>query len=140
MPSAKDVRIEPIASADARRIITRLHYSGKVKNNSQLHLGAFLGGRCLGAMSFGPPNDRGNMLHLVSGSRWSDVLELNRMAFDDALPRNSESRALAVAMRLLRRHARHVKWVISFADACQCGDGTIYRASGFALTGIRRNV
>ncbi len=32
-----------------------------------------------------------------------------------------------------------IKWVISFADATQCGDGTIYRGSGFVLTGIRKN-
>ena len=33
-----------------------------------------------------------------------------------------------------------VKWVISFADACSCGDGTIYRASNFVLTGIKENL
>lgn len=32
-----------------------------------------------------------------------------------------------------------IEWVVSFADATQCGDGTIYRASGFLLTGIREN-
>jgi hypothetical protein len=32
-----------------------------------------------------------------------------------------------------------LKWVISFADGTQCGDGTIYRASGFVLTGIKDN-
>jgi hypothetical protein len=61
------------------------------------------------------------------------------MAFTDALPRNSESRAISIAMKLLRKHAPQLKWVVSFADACQCGDGTIYRASGFVLTGIKRN-
>ena len=33
----------------------------------------------------------------------------------------------------------HIEWVISFADGCQCGDGTIYRAAGFTLTGIKLN-
>jgi len=42
-------------------------------------------------------------------------------------------------MRLLKKHVSHIKWVITFADATQCGDGTIYRASGFALTGIKKN-
>lgn len=32
-----------------------------------------------------------------------------------------------------------LKWVVSFADGAQCGDGAIYRASGFVLTGIRVN-
>ena len=30
--------------------------------------------------------------------------------------------------------------IVSFADACSCGDGTIYRASNFVLTGIKENL
>jgi hypothetical protein len=40
-------------------------------------------------------------------------------------------------MRMIQKHYPHVEWVISFADGCQCGDGTIYRAAGFVLTGIK---
>jgi hypothetical protein len=61
------------------------------------------------------------------------------MAFSERLPRNSESRALGVAFRLLKKHKPDLKWVVSFSDASQCGDGTIYRASGFKLTGIKKN-
>ena len=32
-----------------------------------------------------------------------------------------------------------MKWIVSFADACSCGDGAIYRASNFILTGIKEN-
>lgn len=42
-------------------------------------------------------------------------------------------------MRLLKKNAPQIKWVISFADGCSCGDGTIYRASGFVLTDIKEN-
>jgi hypothetical protein len=42
-------------------------------------------------------------------------------------------------MRWLKKTYPFLKWVISFADATQCGDGTIYRASGFVLTGIKKN-
>ena len=61
------------------------------------------------------------------------------MAFSDRLPRNSESRALGVAFRLIKKHYPHIEWVISFADGTQCGDGTIYRAAGFVLTAIKKN-
>lgn len=128
-----------ITRQDADRVIKKLHYSGKVVNNSQLHLGVFLGTRLEGAMQFGPSLDRRKLLPLVAGTQWNGFLELNRMAFSDNLPRNSESRAIAVAMRLLRKTFPQVEWVVSFADATQCGDGTIYRASGFVLTGIRAN-
>jgi len=90
-------------------------------------------------MQFGPPMDKRKVIGLVEGTGWNEMLELNRMAFTDVLPRNSESRALSVAFRLIRKHYPHIKWVLSFSDATQCGDGTIYRASGFYLTQIKTN-
>ncbi len=137
MAGAKDIRVEPIACADARRIVAALHYSHRWVNNSQLHFGVFLGGRCGGAMQFGPPMCRENLIGLVSGTPWNGFLELNRMAFADWLPRNSESRALGVALRFIRKRYPWIQWIVSFADGCQCGDGTIYRAAGFVLTGIQ---
>lgn len=90
-------------------------------------------------MSFGPSLDKRKSIGLVSGTGWNGFLELNRMAFSERLPRNSESRAIAIAMRIIRKNYPHIDWVISFADATQCGDGTIYRASGFLLTQINPN-
>lgn len=140
MGLAKSIRVEPIRAPDAIRIIRTLHYSGKVVNNSRHHFGVFLDGRCGGAMSFGPPMDKRKLLGLVRGSGWESILELNRMALAEWLPRNSESRAIAAALRTLKRKLPRLGWVVSFADATQCGDGAIYRASGFTLTGIKRSV
>ena len=139
MATAKDIVLKPIDSRSANKVVKRLHYSGKVVQNSQLHLGVFLHDRLEGVMQFGPSLDKRKIQGLVDGTLWHEFIELNRMAFSERLPRNSESRAIAVAMKLLRKHAPQVKWVISFADATQCGDGTIYRASGFVLTGIKQN-
>ena len=139
MGKAKDIELRPIPAAQANELVKRVHYSGKVVQNSQLHIGVFYDGRLEGAMQFGPSLDKRKIQGLVIGTAWHEFIELNRMAFSEALPRNSESRAIAVAMRLLRKHAPQVKWVVSFADGTQCGDGTIYRASGFVLTGIREN-
>lgn len=139
MATAKDLQVRPIASADAIAFVKAHHYSGKVTQNSQLHLGVFLQDRLHGVMQFGPSLDKRKIQGLVFGTLWHEFLELNRMAFDDVLPRNSESRALSVAWRLLKKHAPQVKWVVSFADGTQCGDGAIYRAAGFVLTAIKEN-
>lgn len=139
MGRALDIQLRVIQSRIANDFIKKHHYSGKVVNNSKLHFGVFYNGRLHGAMSLGPPLDKRKMLGLVDGTPWNGVLELNRMAFDDVLPRNSESRAIAIACKLIRKNAPEVKWIISFADGCSCGDGTIYRASGFILTGIKKN-
>lgn len=139
MGDAKRIKVKPISSKDGNRIIKALHYSGKVVQNSQLHLGVFMDGKCGGALSFGPSLDKRNMLGIVEGTGWNEYIELNRMALADWLPRNGESRVLSVSMRLLKKHYPQLKWVISFADATQCGDGTIYRAAGFILTALRAN-
>lgn len=139
MVTAKDIRVAPVSRAAADACIRRHHYSGKTVNNSALHFGVFLGDVMHGALQFGPSLDKRKIQHLVSGTSWNGFIELNRMALGPALPRNSESRALAVAFRLMRKHYPHIEWVVSFSDATQCGDGTIYRAAGFVLTGIKAN-
>ena len=136
MASAKDIIIKPISSQDGNRIIKQLHYSGKVVQNSQLHFGAFLDGKCGGALSFGPSLDKRKIIGLVEGTNWNGFIELNRMALSDLMPKNSGSRVLSVCMRLIRKHYPHVKWVVSFADGTQCGHGTQYQAAGFVLTGV----
>lgn len=139
MGDAKNIIVKPISSKDANRLIKKIHYSGKVVVNSQLHFGVFMNGKCGGAMQFGPSLDKRKMLGIVSGTLWNEFLELNRLAFADWLPRNSESRAISYAMKFIKKKYPWIKWVISFADGTQCGDGTIYRASGFYLIGIKKN-
>jgi hypothetical protein len=139
MAKAKDIHIAPVKAADANALVKSVHYSGKVVQNSQLHLGVFLGGRMEGVMQFGPSLDKRKIQGLVAGTGWNGFIELNRMAFSDRLPRNSESRALSIAFKIIKKHYPHIEWVVSFADGAQCGDGTIYRASGFVLTGIKKN-
>lgn len=139
MTSAKSLVVRPIDAKTSIEFIKRHHYSGKWARNTQVHLGVFLGTSLEGVMQFGPPLDRRKLAGIIKGGATRSMLELNRMAFTEALPRNSESRAIGVALRLIRKHTPHVRFVVSFADAAQCGDGTIYRASGFVLTGIKPN-
>jgi hypothetical protein len=141
----KDIIVKVIKSKAANDFVKKYHYSGKVVNLSNLHFGAFLDGKLHGVLSFGPPMDKRKNLNLVETSnkgineKWNEMLELNRMAFDDYLPKNSESRCISVCIRLIKKNAPQIKWILSYSDATQCGDGTIYRASGFQLTQINKN-
>lgn len=139
MGRAKEIIVKVIPPRVAIPFVKKHHYSGKVVQNSNLHFGAFLDGKLHGVMSFGPSMDKNKMLKLVEGTKWNEFIELNRMAFDDYLPRNSESFCIGKVLKLIKKNAPHIKWVISFADGTQCGDGTIYRASNFILTGIKPN-
>jgi hypothetical protein len=139
MGKAKDIVLRPIPTSEMNPYMRRWHYSGKVDTRTQLSIGVFYEGRMEGGLQFGPSIDKHKVQGLVEGTGWNEWLDLHRLAFTDVLPRNSESRAISIAMKLLRKHAPHVKWILSYADATQCGDGTIYRASGFVLTKISQN-
>lgn len=139
MGRCKEIEVKVIPSKIANPFIKSHHYSGKVVNNSCLHFGCFLDGKLHGVMSYGPSLDKSKMCGLVKDTGWNEFLELNRMAFDDYLPRNSESYCIGKSLRLIKKNAPQIKWVVSFADGCSCGDGTIYRASNFVLTAIKEN-
>lgn len=139
MGRAKEIIVKVIPAKIANEFVKKHHYSGKVVNNSSLHFGCFLDGKLHGVMSFGSPFDKSRVLGMVQPCLWNEMLELNRMAFDEYLPKNSESRCLAISIKLIKKNAPHIKWLLSFSDGTQSGDGTIYRASGFKLTSIKPN-
>ena len=145
MGRAKEIIVKVIPAKIANEFVKKNHYSGKVVNMSSLHFGCFLDDKLHGVMSYGSPMDKRNVLPLVDSGiedfnkRWNEMLELNRMAFDDYLPKYSESRCISISIKLIKKNAPQVKWLLSYSDATQCGDGTIYRASGFKLTQINKN-
>lgn len=137
--SAKNLLVKGISASAARDFVRRYHYSGKVDTRSQVHLGVFWQGRLEGVMQFGPSVDKAKSQPLVTDTSWNGFIELHRLAFSDRLPKNSESRAISIALKMLKKNAPHIEWVLSYADGTQCGDGTIYRASGFHLIKITPN-
>ena len=145
MGRAKEIIVKVIPSKIANEFVKKNHYSGKVVNMSSLHFGCFLDNQLHGVMSYGPPMDKRNVLKLVNtgkendNEKWNEMLELNRMAFDDYLPKYSESRCISISIKLIKKNSSQIKWILSYSDATQCGDGTIYRASGFKLTQINKN-
>lgn len=139
MGRAKEIVLKVIPPKVANDFVKKHHYSGKVVPNSTLHFGAFLDGKLHGVISYGSSMVKKNVIHFVEGTKWNQFIELNRMAFDDYLPKYSESRCISISIKLIKKNAPHVKWILSFADGNLCGDGTIYRASGFKLIGVNKN-
>ncbi len=125
--------VKAIDSKAARDIVKQYHYSGKVVANSKLHLGVFnLAGELVGCLQFGPP---------MNGAKTSlkicDLLpmyELNRMVMADSEPRNSESMAIALCIKYLRRFT-DCKWLLSFSDGKEGNVGYIYQATNWQYIG-----
>lgn len=139
MGRAKEILVKVIPAKIANEFVKLNHYSGKFVPNSIIHFGCFLDGKLHGVLSYGNSMDKYKVGATVKNTGWNEFIELNRMAFDEYLPKYSESRCIAITIKLLKKNAPHIKWIISFADGSQCGDGTIYRASGFYLIGIKEN-
>ena len=139
MGRAKEIIVKVIPAKIANEFLKKHHYSGKVVANSNLHFGCFLDDKLHGVLSYGSSLDKSKTIGLVKPTLWNEFLELNRMAFDEYLPKYSESRCIAITIKLIKKNAPHMKWILSYSDGCDCGDGTIYRASGFVLTLIKEN-
>jgi hypothetical protein len=119
----------------ASAIIIKNHYSRRIYAASTLHLGVWLHGKLVGVLQFGFAMNPASADSVVAGTQMSEYLELNRMWLGDEAPRNSESKALAYSVRLIRRVRPAVKWIQSFADE-RCGlFGTVYQAAGFTFHG-----
>ena len=133
------LKVKLIKKPLADSIIKKYHYSGKVVQNSKLNFGVYYDDVLEGAIQFGSPLDKKKVIKYVDNSSWNSLFEINRMAFSDRLPKNSESRALSISMKMIKKNYPFVKWILTFADATSCGDGTIYRACGFLLVGVNKN-
>jgi hypothetical protein len=139
MGRAKEIIVKVIPAKIANEFVKKYHYSGKVVPNSILHFGCFLDEQLHGVLSYGSPMVKKNVIQFVENTKWNEMLELNRMAFNDYLPKNSESRCISISIKLIKKNAPHIKWLLICSDANLCGDGTIYRASGFHLIGVNKN-
>ena len=139
MGQAKNIIVKVIPRKIADDFVIKHHYSHKVAATGLLNFGAFIDNKLVGCAQWGRPINKYLQINLVKGTGWNDFLELNRLVLIDNTPRNTESRFISICIKLIKKNAPHVKWVISFADATQCGDGTIYRASGFQLIQINKS-
>lgn len=124
-----------IPRADACEVIRANHYSGRVVNNSYIHLGVWVGGERLGVLQLGYALNPRRVEHIVANTSIDEYLELNRMWLSDKAPRNSESRSLAYAVRWLRRALPRIRWIQSFADERCGGWGVVYQAANYVYVG-----
>jgi len=119
----------------ANKIIVKNHYSKKFYTATYIHLGVFIDGEMLGVLQFGYAMNPASCGSVVEGTEMNEYLELNRMWLDDKAKRNSESKALAYALRYIRGKFPKIKWIQSFADQRCGGFGIVYQAANFDYYG-----
>jgi hypothetical protein len=127
------IMVKPISPVIAKRIIERHHYLHSLPGGTKLTFGVFINDRLTGALSFGVGPF--NTYSLVYQAQPDDCLVLTRLWLSDELPRNSESKVIAVVIRALKRHT-DIKFLVSYADPSQGHIGIIYQAGGWLYTGL----
>src|SRR5918996_3268200 len=132
-PALQQLMVRPVPIILARKLVERHHYLRSLPGGTRLAFGAFAGARVMGAMTLGVGPL--NAYSLVEGATPDDCLTLTRLWLSDELPRNSESRFIAVVLRSLRRNT-YLKFLVSYADPAQGHLGTIYQATGWLYTGL----
>ena len=110
------------------------HYLGKQGFIATYNLGVFCNDSLYGCISLGSPNAKvmNGLYTPETQKRW---WEIKRLALSDDLPKNSESRVIAVSLRLLKK-IEEIKGVVTYADSGVGHVGTIYKAVGFEYRGL----
>jgi hypothetical protein len=135
---ARELEVKPVTATVARRVCEARHYLHTYPGGAVLNFGVFVGNLMLGVavLGVGPTN-----LHrLIKDAKNHEVVCLARLWLDDRLGRNSESRALGVILRMLKRGQTTVRAVVAYSDPLAGHTGTIYRASGFFYLGESRGM
>ncbi len=132
--SPLQLTFRPIGHDAANVAYGRWHYLRGREFFSTYDFGAYCGAAFHGAISYGPPNAK-----VIRGLFTPDTqfgwLEITRLAMSPACGKNSESRFIAITIRLLRRTAT-VRGILAYADDGVGHVGTIYKASGFECRGL----
>jgi len=132
--SAHDLQLQVITRNLACECYRKWHYLGDTLFLSSHDIGVFYNGELLGCISFGEPNatDLKGYWNRHTQKGW---LEIKRLALSPDCPKNSESRVIAISIRLLKKMLT-LKGIVTYADSGVGHVGTIYKASGFKYLGL----
>jgi len=126
-PAARELRVRPVDFTVARCFVRMHHYLGYAPPGARASLGVYYREHLVGVMIFTRPCARlEDQQH---------TLELSRMVLLDHCPRNSESRALGLAARWVKKNMPEIHRLIAYADPARGHKGTIYRAAGWRFLG-----
>jgi hypothetical protein len=129
----QSMMVKPVPFVAAKRLIERYHYLHTFPGGTKLAFGVFVGNCLHGAISLGA--GPANAYNLVYQAQPDDCLVLTRLWLADELPRNSESKVIAIVIGALKRNT-HIKFLVSYSDPSQGHVGTIYQATNWLYTGL----
>ena len=123
-----------IVQSIPKSVAAAVYYFGDKGFLHVYSFGALYKGYCWGALTFGIPNAK-NIKGLYNSDEQHGVLEITRLAFEEGAPKNSPSRLISQAIKLVQQRYP-LRLVVTYADTAQNHDGGIYKASNFKYHGL----
>lgn len=125
--SPLQLRLERIRNNSWRTYIIKNHPMHTAPAGCVIAWGVYFNHSLRGVIVFGRP--------VSSNIDQQHTLEETRFWLDDTCPKLSESRVLAIAVRLLKKEYPHIKRLIAYCDRTRCGPATYLRACGWTFEG-----
>jgi len=129
----KSLEVKPCERSHIKSFLEKHHYSHNINGvKSSYCFSVEHEGRLMGAVLFGQMS---TTAWKRFGESESEVIELRRLVLLDCCPKNSESRVISQCLRWIKKNAKHIKVVVSYADPNYGHTGVVYKASNFNLAG-----
>lgn len=130
--SFSDLTVRDINPQEARKLLNKYHYSHGLGNH-QFRTGAFHEEECIAVCVFGNLTRKETANRL--GLKPNQMMELTRFCIHPSYQkRNLASWLISRSIKRLKK-TKTLKCLVSFADSTFNHDGTIYKASNWALDG-----
>lgn len=130
----KKLNMKQISSQMARPIIEEGHYSHYMPQ-SYLCLGFYYDNWLATVIVYGPPVGRNVAGSVFEGGTERNVWELVRLFSYDWAGKNSESRAISLSFKYIKKNHSEVVALISYADPFEGHQGGIYKATNWRFEG-----
>lgn len=138
----KNYYVKEIPKEEGAKIIKEFHYSHKNIGYSTLYLGVFSNetDTLKGCLSFGKClNADATPPKILKGSNRNNMYELNRMVMSDDSPKLSESQAIGLCLKYIKRNYPHILYILSFSDGKEGNFGIIYQATNWTYLGYLKS-
>lgn len=133
-----DLYVVNIGREDAKRIVLAHHYMKTFPAGAFLYFGIFHKGikNIQGVAVFGKSTSTDSKAKLFPETvKPENILEMQRLWISDLMGKNAESKSLSLIVEAIKKNAKHIKVVWTYAGGCKNDCGIVYQSSGFMFLG-----
>lgn len=131
--------IDRLNSSKANKMTSLYHYSGVGFKKSILNLGVFrkTDKKLVGVLQLGCSFQEGVKLdrYVKETIDKTEYLELNRFSMDDSEGKNSESQAISLGIKWIKKFMPNIRLLVSYAGRKEGNYGYIYQATNWEYLG-----